>query len=121
LVRPLALIDGVSAPIQQLGAGIEIPVAAPAAGDVLAVVWPPRRGAEPQVPIAHVARRRRLAGEPTVVEVWYVNRGIERVQLAELAAMGKLDRLLKVRHTPPLRAGLKHAAGPLHGVGQFLA
>ncbi len=41
-------------------AGLEIVIAAPAAGYVLAVVWPPWRRPQPQVPIDHVARRRRL-------------------------------------------------------------
>ena len=64
LVGPLAEVDGVGAPVEQPGAGVEVPVAAPAAVHVGLVVRPPRRRAEPEVPVDHVARRRRLGRQP---------------------------------------------------------
>src|SRR6266436_2258543 len=60
LVGPLAEVHGVGAPVQQPAAGVEIPVATPAALHVTFVVRPPRRWPEPQVPVHHVARRRGL-------------------------------------------------------------
>ena len=43
------------------------------------------------------------------------------MDLAELPAVGQFDGRLEVGDAAPLRAGLEHAAGALHRVGQVLA
>ena len=110
LVGPLAEIDRVRSPVEQPGAGVEVPIPPPLPGDVGMVVESPRGRSEPQVPIDHVARRGRLAGQPGRFDRGRVDRGVERVDLAQLAALREPDGGLEIRHAPPLGAGLEDAA-----------
>ncbi len=46
---------------------------------------------------------------------------MQGVDLAQLAAVGELNRLLKVRHAAALRSCLKNSLFAMHRIGQFLA
>ena len=120
-VGPLAEVDGVSAPVEEAGTGVEVVVAAPAAADILAVVGAPRRRAEPPIPVADIRVGRWLSSEPVVLQDRLVGRGVERLQLAELAGVGKVHRIDEVRHAAPLRARLEHPAGFGKRGGEALA
>ena len=69
----------------------------------------------------HVAGRLRFGRQPGVVQHGHVDRGVQRVQLAELSAVRHFDRLLKVGNTPPLGAGLEDSLLAVHRVGKLLA
>jgi hypothetical protein len=110
----------VCAPVDQPRARFEIELVPPLPADVGRVVRPPGRRPEPQVPVAHVRRGRRFAGQPGVAEFRHVDRGVQCVEFAELAAAGQFDGLLKRWHTPPLGARLEDATGFLHHRRQVL-
>ena len=94
---------------------------APAPGDVLLVVGPPRGRSEPEVPVDHVARRSGLARQPGRLDRRGVDRGEQRVDLAELAALRQPDGGLEIRHAAPLGAGLEDPLGLPDRIVQGLA
>ncbi len=120
LVGPLAQVDGVRSPVEQPGAGVEVVISAPAAAHVLAVVGAPGGRAEPEIPVDHVALAGSARPAARRFELRRIDRCVQRVDLAELAALGQVDRLLEIGDAAALRAGLEDAPGGLDGVGQLL-
>ena len=109
------------APVEQAGTGIEIEQSAPLPGDIVGVVGTPRGGAEPEVPVALLTRRRGLGGQPGVVELGLVDGCVQRVEFAETTFAGELHGVLHERHAAPLCARLEDAARSMHRLGDLLA
>ena len=110
-----------NAPVEEAGTGIEIEQSAPLPGDILGVVGTPGGGTEPEVPVALLARRCGLGGQPGVVEPGLVDGCVQRVEFAETTFAGELHGVLHERHAAPLRARLEDAARAMHRLGDLLA
>ena len=84
------------------------------------VEGPPGGGAEIEVPVHLLLVRLGFGREPTAA--WTVPKppgmGVERLELAELAAAGQINREGEIGQAAPLRAGLEDAAGAAERLGQ---
>jgi hypothetical protein len=120
LVGHLTKVDRVSAPVEQFGTGIKIPLSAPHAFDVLMVVRAPWCWSEPQIPVDDFTVGSRFGGEPLVIDSWGIDTGDHFGETAEFPFSHPLDGLLVVRHGSTLGACLKDTVGFLYGLVQSL-
>src|ERR1017187_2378281 len=86
---------------------------APSALDVGRVVRPPGAGTQPRVPVAFFLGWLRFLGKPGMAHLGGIPRrdmGTNRLDLAEPAGTGELDRRHERAFAEPLNPGLVHAS-----------
>lgn len=120
LVGHLTKIDRVSAPVEQFGTGIKIPLSAPLTFDVLMVEGSPGCWSEPHIPVDDLAIGGRFGGEPLVIDSRGVDAGDHLGQAAEFTFADPLNGLLVIRHGSTLGACLKDTVGISDGLVQSL-